>query len=110
VPADCVRPCFDNALDFTFGRSVLLHYGSHSTPAARLKRFSAYVISCRHLRHAPINLMNLRMRPVLTTAMWSIRPLTSSGGSSSRERGPIEVPLQYCSRLIGSWSPERRRR
>src|SRR3982074_3101072 len=30
MPADCVRPCVDNRLDLTFGRSALLHHGSRS--------------------------------------------------------------------------------
>jgi hypothetical protein len=30
VPADGVRPCFDNRFDLTFGRSALLHHGSGS--------------------------------------------------------------------------------
>jgi len=28
--ADCVRPCVDNRLDLTFGRSASLHHGSRS--------------------------------------------------------------------------------
>src|SRR3981189_2708757 len=30
MPADCVRPCVDNRLDLTFGRSALPHHGSCS--------------------------------------------------------------------------------